>query len=219
MFVFVFIDDILFYCRSENKYVDHLRIVLHISKFRNCEFLLMSISFLGHIVSSKGIEVDPKKTPAVKSYPRPLTPSNIRSVLGLVGYDRRFVEGVSSIASSLTAWTKNKSKFVWLESCEKSFQELKYRFNSATMLTLLKGNDGFVVYCDSSRVELGCFLMKKCKVIIYYLRQFKFHEKNYLTHDLEFVPIVFTLKIWRHYLYGDHVDIFNDDKSIQYVFI
>ena len=73
-------------------------------------------------MSSKGIEIDPKKTDAVKSWPRPLSPIDIRRFLGLAGYYRRFVEGFSSIASPLTALTQKKAKFVWSEACEKSFQ-------------------------------------------------------------------------------------------------
>ncbi|WMV08222.1 hypothetical protein MTR67_001607 [Solanum verrucosum] len=103
----------------------------------------------------KGIEVDPKKTDAVKSWPRPLTLSDIRSFLGLAGYYRRFVEGFSSISSPMRALTQKNAKFIWSEACEKSFQELKDRLTSAPLLTLPKGRDGFVVYCDASRFELG----------------------------------------------------------------
>ncbi|XP_015164045.1 uncharacterized protein [Solanum tuberosum] len=76
-------------------------------------------------VSSEGIEVDPKKTEAVKKWPRPLSPSDIIHFLGLAGYYRRFVEGFSSIASPLMALTQNKAKFEWSESCEKNFHLLK----------------------------------------------------------------------------------------------
>ncbi|WMV25732.1 hypothetical protein MTR67_019117 [Solanum verrucosum] len=103
----------------------------------------------GHIVSSKGIEVDPKKTDAVKSCPRPLSPSDIRSILGLAGYYRRFVEGFYSLASPLKTLTQNKARFIWSELYEKSFQELKDRLTSALVLTLPEGTDGFVVYCDA----------------------------------------------------------------------
>ncbi|WMV18397.1 hypothetical protein MTR67_011782 [Solanum verrucosum] len=86
------------------------------------------------------------------------------------------------------------------------------------MLTLPKGTQGLVVYCDASRVGLGCVLMQNGKVIAYASRQLKVHEKNYPTHDLELAAVVFALKIWCHYLYGFHVDVFTDHKSLQYVF-
>ncbi|WMV41685.1 hypothetical protein MTR67_035070, partial [Solanum verrucosum] len=105
--------------------------------------------------------------------------------MGFSGYYRRFVEVFSSIDSPLTALTQKNAKFVWSESCEKSFQELKDKLTFALVLTLLEGTDRFVVYCDASRVALGCVLMKHSKVIAYASRQLKIHEKNHPTHDLK----------------------------------
>ncbi|WMV58923.1 hypothetical protein MTR67_052308 [Solanum verrucosum] len=127
----------------KNKYplpmIDDLSDQLQGAKFSKSEFLLRSVAFLGHIVSSKGIEVDPKKMDAVKSLTRPLSPSDIRSFLGLAGYYKRFVEGFSYIASPLTSLTKKKAKFIWSEAFEKSFQELKDKLTSAPVLTLPEG--------------------------------------------------------------------------------
>ncbi|WMV45515.1 hypothetical protein MTR67_038900 [Solanum verrucosum] len=64
---------------------------------------------------------------------------------------------------------------------------------------------------------LGCVLMQHGKVVAYASRQPKVNEKNYLTYDLEFAAVVFAFKIWRHYLYGVHVDVFTDNKSLQYM--
>ena len=75
-----------------------------------------------------------------------------------------------------------------------------------------------MIYCDASRVGLGCVLLQRDKVIYYASRKFKVHEKNYPTHDLDLAARVFALKIRRHYLYGVHVDVFTDHKSLQYVF-
>ena len=75
------------------------------AKYIKCEFWLRSLTFLGHIFSSEGVEVDPRKTEAVKNRPRQLTPTYIRSFLGLVGYDRSFVNGFASISSPLTTLT------------------------------------------------------------------------------------------------------------------
>ncbi|WMV09245.1 hypothetical protein MTR67_002630 [Solanum verrucosum] len=112
------------------------------------------MGFLGHIIPVKGIEVDAKKTEAVRNFPRPLSPSDIQSFLGLARYYRSLI----------------------------------------------------------------CVLMQKGNVIAYASRKIKIHEKNYPTHDLELAVVVFPLRIWRNYLYGVHVDVFTDHKSLQYVF-
>ena len=95
------------------------------------------------------------------------------------------MEGVSSIGSPLIALTKKKSKFEWTEACEKSFQKLKDRLTLAPVLILPKCGENYTIYCDASRVGLGCVLMQVGKVIPYASRQLKVHEKNYPTHDLE----------------------------------
>ena len=74
------------------------------------------------------------------------------------------------------------------------------------------------MYCDASRVGLGCVLMQHGKVIAYASRQLKKHEQNYPTHDLEMAAVIFALKIWRHYLYGETCEIFIDHKSLKYIF-
>ncbi|XP_075078500.1 uncharacterized protein LOC142164566 [Nicotiana tabacum] len=85
-----------------------------------------------------------------------------------------------------------------------SFYELKKRLTSAPVLALPEGSEGYVVYCDASRVGLGCVLMQHGKVIAYASRQLRKHEYNYPTHDIELAAVIFALKIWRHYLYGVH---------------
>ena len=176
------------------------------------------MTFLGHVVSNQGEEVDPRKTEVFKNCPKPPTPINFRSFLGLAGYYRRIVEGFCSIASLLTALAKKKAKFGLTENYDNSFQELKDRLTSTPVLTLPKSGENYSVYCDASRVSLGCVLMQDGKVISYASRQPKVHEMNYPAHDLELATMVFALKLWRHYLYGVHVDKFTDHKSIQYVF-
>ncbi|GJU26888.1 putative reverse transcriptase domain-containing protein [Tanacetum coccineum] len=91
------------------------------------------------------------------------------------------------------------------------------RFIKAPILTLPEGNDDFVVYCDASLQGLGAVLMQREKVIAYASRQLKPHEENYTTHDLELGAVVFTFKIWRHYLYGTKCTVFTDHKSLQHI--
>ncbi|GKE27018.1 putative reverse transcriptase domain-containing protein [Tanacetum coccineum] len=86
---------------------------------------------------------------------------------------------------------------------------------SALILAILEGSENFVVYCDASHKRLGAVLMQKEKVIAYASRQLKVHMKNYTIHDLELGVVVFTLKMWRHYLYGMKCVVFTDHKSLQ----
>ncbi|TYK14549.1 pol protein [Cucumis melo var. makuwa] len=105
-----------------------------------------------------------------------------------------------------------------LEACENSFQNLKQKFVTAPILTVSDGSWGFVIYSDPSKKGLGCVLMQQGKVVAYVSCQLKSHEQNYLTHDLELAAVVFALKIWRHYLYGEKIQIFTDHKSLKYFF-
>ena len=95
---------------------------------------------------------------------------------------------------------------------------LKEKLVTAPILTLREPGKCFTVYSDASRIGHGCVLMQYGKVIAYASRQLKTHEQNYPTHDLELVAVVFALKIWRHYLYGESCDIFTDHKSLKYIF-
>ncbi|GKB73963.1 putative reverse transcriptase domain-containing protein [Tanacetum coccineum] len=88
---------------------------------------------------------------------------------------------------------------------------------SAPILALPEGSEDFIVYCDASIKGLGTVLMQKEKVIAYASRQLKIHEKNYTTHDLELGAVVFSLKLWRHYLYGTKCTVFTNHKCLQHI--
>ncbi|GJZ85305.1 putative reverse transcriptase domain-containing protein [Tanacetum coccineum] len=90
-------------------------------------------------------------------------------------------------------------------------------FANAPILALPEGSENFVVYYDASHKGLGAVLMQREKVIAYASRQLKVHEKNYTTHDLELGAVVFSLKMWRHYLYGTKCVVFTDHKSLQHI--
>ncbi|KAA0053360.1 pol protein [Cucumis melo var. makuwa] len=224
-FVIVFIDDILIYSKTEAKHEEHLRMVLQTlqdnklyAKFSKCKFWLKQVSFLGYEVSKAGVSVDPAKIEVVTSWPRPSIVSEVCSFLGLAGYYRRFVENFSRIATPLTQLTRKGAPFVWSKACDDSFQNLKQKLVTEPVLTVPDGLGSFVIYSDASKKGLGCVLMQQGKVVAYASRQLKSHEQNYPTHDLELAVVVFALKIWRHYLYGEKIQIFTDHKSLKYFF-
>ncbi|KAD2805327.1 hypothetical protein E3N88_38704 [Mikania micrantha] len=223
--VIVFIDDILIYSKSEGDHACHLKEVLEtlckeklFAKFSKCAFWLREVQFLGHVISTDGIMVDPTKVEAVMKWSPPKTPTEIRSFLGLAGYYRCFIQDFSKIASPLTKLTKKEVKFDWSTRQQQAFEELKSRLTQAPVLSLPEGTEDMVIYSDASYQGLGCVLMQRGKVIAYASRQLKPNEVNYPTHDLELAAVVFALKIWRHYLYGVKCTIYTDHKSLKYFF-
>ncbi|KAL4291663.1 hypothetical protein GQ457_14G020350 [Hibiscus cannabinus] len=223
-FVVVFIDDILVYSRSEDEHEEHLRIVLQTlrenqlyAKFSKCEFWLNEVVFLGHIVSAEGIRVDPKKIEAIMDWKQPKNVSEVRSFLGLAGYYRRFVEGFSIIAAPLTKLLRKDVPFAWTETQQSSFDKLKMVLTEAPVLIQPESGKAYTVFSDASRTGLGCVLMQDGKVVAYASRQLKSHESNYPTHDLELAAVIFALKIWRHYLYGEKCYVYTDHKSLKYL--
>ena len=225
-FVIVFIDDIFVYSRSELEHEIHLGLVLQTlrhhqlyAKFSKCEFWLSRVGFLGHVVFADGIYVDSQKVEAVTK-------------LGATNYGDRSAEfprisgvlpqihiRVFNDSRTTALLTRKGVKFEWTDRCEESFQTLKEKLMSAPVLPLPEGNKGFEVYNDASHQGLGCVLMQHKRVVAYASRQLKKHELNYPTHDLELAAVIFSLKTWRHYLFGATCHIFTNHKSLKYLFI
>ncbi|KAL0556791.1 hypothetical protein IC582_005308 [Cucumis melo] len=187
-FVIVFIDEILVYSVDRESHEEHRRIVLQ--TLRDKQLYAKFSKF-----SAKGVSVDPQKVEAVVNWERPISVTEVRSFLGLAGYYRRFIEDFSRLVLPLTALTRKNAKFEWSDKCEQSFQELKKRLVTAPILALPVTGKDYVIYCDASRLGLGCVLMQDGNVIVYASRQLKEHECNYPTHDLELAAVVLALKI------------------------
>ena len=144
--------------------------------------------------------------------------TEIRSILGLVGYYQRFIQDFSKIVAPLTRLTRKEILFVRDLQCEESFNELKARLVTSPVLTLSSGSGDFTVYSDTCRTGLGCVLMQHGRVVAYESHQLKDHERDYPMHDLEMAAVVFALKIWQHYLYGEQFEVFTDHQSLKYNF-
>ncbi|WVZ80535.1 hypothetical protein U9M48_028004 [Paspalum notatum var. saurae] len=223
-FVVAFIDDILIYSKNEKEHEEHLRIVLTrlrehklYAKFSKCAFWLKEVSFLGHILSEKGVAVDPSKVECVLNWKQPETVTEIRSFLGLAGYYRRFIKDFSKMAKPMTSLTKKNAKYSWSPNCEEAFQSLKISLTTAPVLAQPDVTKPFDVNCDAFSNGLGCVLLQEGRVIAYSSRQLRKHEANYPTHDLELAAVVHALKIWRHYLLGNTCHIYTNHKSLKYI--
>jgi hypothetical protein len=188
------------------------------AKLIKCEFWLKQVAFLGHVISKGGIFIDPSKVQDVLSWKAPTSVGDIQRFLELAGYYQRCIEGFSKISNPMTELLEKDQRFEWAPSCEASFQELKKRLTTASILVMPDMENPFSIYCDALGQGLGCVLMQDGRVVAYASRQLRKHEVNYLTHDMELATVVHALKIWRHYLMGKWCELCTDHKSLKYIF-
>ena len=175
-------DNILIYSRFEEEHEDHLRIILQAlrehqlyAKCSKCEFWLIKVRFLGHVVSASGVSMDLEKVEAIMSWEKPKSVFEICSFLGLARYYRIFIEDFSRLAALMTRLTQKEVKFKWNDLCEKAFQELKRRLTTIPILIVPKREQRYTVYCDGSKEGLGCVLMQSGRVVAYSYQQLKNH--------------------------------------------
>ncbi|GKF52961.1 putative reverse transcriptase domain-containing protein [Tanacetum coccineum] len=144
-FVIVFIDDILIYSKNKEEHKEHLKQILELlkkeelyAKFFKCKFWIPKVQFLGHMIDSEGIHVDPAKIEFIKDWTSPKSPMEI-------------IEGFSKIAKPMTKLTQKKIQFVWGDKQEAAFQLLKQKLCSAPILALPEFEEGFGRCIDAER--------------------------------------------------------------------
>ncbi|GJR04691.1 putative reverse transcriptase domain-containing protein [Tanacetum coccineum] len=169
--------------RNKQEREEHLKLILEFlkkeelyAKFFMCGFWIPKVQFLGHVIDSQGIHVDPAKTESIKDWASPKSPTKIHFPKQWTSSFRR---------GALSGVDKKENKF----------QLLKQKLCSAPILALPEGSEDFIVTCDASIKGLGVVLMQREKVIAYASHQLKIHEKNYTTRDLELGAVVFSLKL------------------------
>jgi hypothetical protein len=138
--------------------------------------------------------VDLKKVAAILDWKAPKDVRGIKSFFGMDSYYRCFIEDFSKIARPMTALLAKKVEFKWTSAWQESFERLKRKLTTTSVLILPDVHKPFSVYCDASYTGLGCMLMQEGRAVAYLSRQLKIHEKNYPTHDLELAAVVYTLK-------------------------
>ncbi|GJV10955.1 putative reverse transcriptase domain-containing protein [Tanacetum coccineum] len=167
-FVIIFINDILIYSNNKKEHEEYLKAILELLKKE---------------------ELYAKFSKCESWIPKNTVPQS-----RLAGYYRKFIEGFSGIAKSMTKLTQKGVKFDWGDKPEANFQLLKQKLCSAPILALPEGNKNFIVYCDALHKGLGAVIMQREKVISYASRQLEIHQKKYTTHDLELGSVMFALK-------------------------
>lgn len=195
------------------------------ASIKKCEFHVKRTKYLGFIVTTEGIEVDPEKTAVIRNWKTPMSVRGIQSFLGFCNFYRRFIENYSRIARPLSKLTRMNVPFVWTEQCQTAFEELKKRLQNAPILyhyqpdlpTKLEtdASDGVVAGVLSQQQADGLW-----HPIGYYSKSMSAPEQNYEIHDKEMLAVIRALEEWRAELEGlqrtERFDIFTDHKALEY---
>lgn len=184
------------------------------AKFIKCDFFKEEIQYLGHVISEKGIAVDPEKIKTIMEWKVPQNVADIRSFMGLAGYYRRFIKGFSKIAFPITSLQRKGKIFKWTRECQDSFEILKQLLTTTPVLSVEDLNKEFEVCTDACKEGVGAILSQERKVIAYESRKLKYHELQYSAYDLELTAVVHALWVWRHYLLGKRFVLKTDHSSL-----
>lgn len=248
--VLVFLDDLIIFSDTLEEHERRLLSVLHrLRDFglklspEKCKFFQTSVRYLGHVVSEQGVETDPEKISALKSWPVPQTLKELRSFLGFAGYYRRFIQGYAEIAKPLNDLTKgytptrrhNRSESSslchdakqpfnerWTTQCQHAFETLIDRLTTAPVLGFANPKQPYILHTDASTTGLGAALYQqqdgKLRVVAYASRGLSISESKYPAHKLEFLALKWSVTEKFHdYLYGSSFVVVTDNNPLTYI--
>lgn len=233
----VYLDDILIHTKgTAGQHKEKVEEVLETLKRDNwrvapqkCVWGARAVEFIGYVVDSEGIHVQPGKVQAVKDWPTPKSVRNVREFLGLTGFYRRFIDQYASIARPLHEATNKTEaggtkKFEWTTELDNSFKSLKQALVSAPILsTPEEGNGKFILHCDASKFAIGSVLSQKQgpdgneRVIAYHSRKLSQTEMKYPAYDRELLALKESMLAWRFYTQGYHVTVNTDHRALEQI--
>lgn len=231
-FCTAFVDDILIYSETFEEHQRHVKLVLQRLReaslqaaLHKCEFHVQKTRFLGFLVSTEGIEVDPSKIEAVTRWEQPGTVRGVQSFLGFCNFYRRFIKNYSRIAKPLHHLTRKETVFEWTSDCQKAFRELKRLLTVTPILVHYDLMAPTQVETDASDGVVGGVLSQQDDLgvwhpVAYFSKTMQPAERAYDIYDKEMLAIILALQEWRAELEGlqrdDRFNIMTDHQALEY---
>ncbi|XP_011027642.1 PREDICTED: transposon Ty3-G Gag-Pol polyprotein [Populus euphratica] len=222
-YIIVFFDDILIYSKNWDEHISHIISVLTILssnslyvKKSKCQFGVSQVNYLGHVISEKGVEVDPSKIQAVVDLPEPTTVKGVRGFLGLAGYYRKLISGFGNMAAPLTHCL-GKEGFRWGINESTAFNKLKQALTSPPVLRLPDFSQRFFIECDACGIGIGAILIQQGQPIAFFSEALKGSSLALSTYEKEMLAIVKAIRKWRPYLLGRPFTVRTDHKSLKFL--
>lgn len=230
-YVFYYLDDIIVVTPD---FESHLKVLTQLFKrlqeanltvnFGKCQFCRSSLKFLGFLVDEQGLRTDPDKIKSILEYPVPTNTTQIRRLIGLVGYYRRFLKDFSTVCSPISDLLKGRKKgqpIVWTEEADAAFKRVKQVLTSTPVLASPDFSKRFFLACDASDVGVGSVLFQESDgvehPIAYFSKSLNKSQRNYTTTEKELLSIVLSIERFRPYIEGTEFTVITDHSSLQWL--
>ena len=219
----IYLDDVIVMARTFEEELERLKQVFERLtraglklKPKKCFLFQKRVSYLGHVVTEEGIGTDPGKVEQVRTWPIPENRTEVKSLLGLASYYRRFVPDFSTIAQPQYKLTEAKTEFVWTGECQLAFDSLKSSRTSSSVLAYPTREGKFVLDTDASGIGAVLSQLQDGieRPIAFASRTLSKSEGNYCVTRRELLAIVEFVKQHRHYLQGTRFCIRTDHSSL-----
>lgn len=233
-YVYVYIDDILIASRTREEHQQHLDTVFNrLSKYcltinlEKCKFGEKEVTFLGTIITSKGIRPLPEKVEAIRNFPNPTTIQELRQFLGMINFYRRWLPNAAQEMLPLTNLLQNvkskSAKIDWNQELEDAFKKIKQLLADSTELIYPDPNDKLALAVDASSKAIGGVIHQVTqhgivRPISFFSRKLSTTEQNYSTYDRELLAMYSGVQQFRHFLEGREFTIYTDQKPLMYAF-
>lgn len=226
--VFVYLDDIIIVSKTFREHLFWLGKVLDILNGvglvinrEKSKFCRPQVKYLGFVVDSEGLRIDPDKTAAVLEFPVPKTVKQLRRFLGMASWYRRFIPEFATIAEPLTRLTKKDQPWRWEDAQQNALDALKKHLTSAPTLACPDFSLPFSLQTDASSVGLGAVITQNIdgqeRVIAYASRTLSEPEKKYSVTEQECLAVVWAISKFRCYLEGYSFTVVTDHSSLRWL--
>ena len=223
-----YLDDIIIFSSTPEERLERLRLVFLRFRAHNlkinpdkCDFFRLQVQFLGHIESKDGLEFDPSKIEAVQKFPVPRSQTEVKSLLGLASYYRRFVPKFAEIARPLHKASETSTKFDWTPEAQDAFESLKLKLTSTPILAFPSLKEPFALYTDASHFAKGAVLAQvqdgKERSICYASKSLSKSQTKYSATRRHLLALVTFTRHFRHYLLGQKFTKVTDHSALQWL--
>jgi hypothetical protein len=224
-YVFVYLDDVIICTDTYEQHMEVLKEVLKRLKESGltlgkdkCNFCKPEMRYLGYVINSSGLLVDPEKVNAILRIPPPKSVGEVRRIIGMASWYRRFIPNFSTLIGPLTSLLKKNKKFVWDEFCDVAFSSIKDHLVSAPVLSCPDFNLPFTVQTDASGFGIGAVLSQTIDgeehVICYISRSLAKNERMFSVTERECLAVLWSIEKLGPFLEGTRFSVITDHHSL-----